>query len=154
MGVVRVQVLAAAIKVLRERSTKDRLNVVSAPAGILGYRGQVAWEAQKYITSTTVGRVLFYSIVPKQIPFHHVDKALGKKALGNVIDLFVIENVALRMLYCLQMLLWVWVSPCQQEPGISICIDDMEIPESKRELFKRAEEEVLKGIKVALIMGT
>ena len=28
--------------------------------------------------------------------------------------------------------------------GISICIDDMEIPESKREIIQRAEEEVLR----------
>ncbi|MAA80163.1 MAG: hypothetical protein CL916_12995, partial [Deltaproteobacteria bacterium] len=139
---VRVQVLAEAIKVLREKY-KDRLNVVSAPAGILGYRGQVAWEARKYITNTTVGRVLFYSIVPKQIPFHHVDKDLGKKALGNVIDLCYRECGSKDAVLFADAVMGMGFS-MSTRAGISICIDDMKIPDSKREIIQRAEEEVLK----------
>jgi len=139
---VRVHVMAAAVQVLREKY-KDRLLVVSAPAGILGYRGQVAWEAEKYITKTTVGRVLFYSIVPKQIAFHHVNKALGKKALGNVIDLCYRECGSKDAVLFADAVMGMGFT-MSTKAGISICIDDMKIPDSKREIIQRAEEEVLK----------
>ena len=35
---------------------------------------------------TTAGRVLFYDIVPRELPFSLVNKVMDKKALGSLID--------------------------------------------------------------------
>ena len=38
------------------------------------------------LVPTTVGRVLLYEIVPKQLPFKTVNRVMGKKQLGDLID--------------------------------------------------------------------
>ena len=39
------------------------------------------------LVPTTVGRVLLYEIVPKQLPFKIVNRVMGKKQLGDLIDI-------------------------------------------------------------------
>jgi DNA-directed RNA polymerase beta' subunit len=138
---IRLRTLSNAIQELR-RKFKDDLVLVSAPAGFLGYRGQVSWEAKKYITETTVGRVLFYSIVPDRLPFHNVNKALGKKALGNVIDLCYRECGSKDAVLFADAVMGMGFS-MSTKAGISICIDDMKIPKSKHLAILEAEKKVL-----------
>src|SRR5258708_36876315 len=43
-------------------------------------------NGERSIVATTVGRVLMYEIVPKQLPFKIVNRTMGKKQLGDLID--------------------------------------------------------------------
>jgi DNA-directed RNA polymerase subunit beta' len=91
---------------------------------------------------TTVGRVLFSDILPKDIPFSMVNKELTKKELGKLIE--YIHKVSGKretvvFLNKLEKLGFYYATIS----GISICIDDMHIPSTKPELIKEAEQEVM-----------
>ena len=91
---------------------------------------------------TTVGRILFSDILPKDIPFSMVNKELTKKELGKLIE--YIHKVSGKretvvFLNKLEKLGFYYATIS----GISICIDDMHIPSTKPELIKEAEQEVM-----------
>ncbi|MBF0465548.1 MAG: DNA-directed RNA polymerase subunit beta' [Nitrospirae bacterium] len=96
--------------------------------------------------STTVGRVLFYEIVPAEVPFQEINRVLTKKEVQKVIDyahkyagkrktvLFLDELKRLGFEYATR-------------SGISICISDMHVPSKKPEILKGAEKEVMEVYK-------
>ncbi|MEX1366178.1 MAG: DNA-directed RNA polymerase subunit beta' [Nannocystaceae bacterium] len=94
------------------------------------------------MVETTCGRVLLYEGgIPKQIPFSLVNRALGKKELNELID------VCYRM--CGQKATVLMADYLRStgyteatKAGISICVDDMYIPEEKEKLLGDAFEEV------------
>ena len=59
--------------------------LVVGPAGTFGLK-VVPAEITGTMEDSTVGRVLFYSIVPNEVPFDLVNQPLGKKQLGDLID--------------------------------------------------------------------
>ena len=85
--------------------------------------------------------MLFYSIVPRELPYALVDRPMSKKALGEVIDkcyriagakktvLFAdaLMNLGFRM---------------AAEAGVSICMRDMEIPDTKQRILADAYSQV------------
>ncbi|SHJ97017.1 DNA-directed RNA polymerase subunit beta' [Malonomonas rubra DSM 5091] len=97
--------------------------------------------AEEQIVETTVGRVLLRDVVPMSIPFSHVNKVMGKKQVGDLIDVsfrlagnketVILADKIKETGYRYSTL-----------AGVSICLDDMEIPESKEERVKVAAEEV------------
>jgi len=94
------------------------------------------------MVETTCGRVLLYEGgIPKQIPFKLVNRSLGKKELNELID------VCYRM--CGQKATVLMADYLRStgyteatKAGISICVDDMYIPEEKVTLLGDAFEEV------------
>jgi DNA-directed RNA polymerase subunit beta' len=93
------------------------------------------------LVDTTVGRVLLYEIVPREIPFAEVNKVMKKKELGTLIDLAyrragnkatVIFADRLKDLGYEQ----------ATKAGISICIKDMVIPAAKQQLLDAAHAAV------------
>jgi len=91
----RMRQLQAAMALLRE-NFQDNLTMVVAPGGFFGFDNILpVWtedheenvvEAHGELVDTTVGRVMFYSIVPSALPFSLVDRPMSKKALGELID--------------------------------------------------------------------
>ncbi|MEC7986659.1 MAG: hypothetical protein VX278_15940, partial [Myxococcota bacterium] len=138
---VRLRILAAAISELRAKY-KDELVLISAPAGTLGHLGKVPWQSPSYMEKTTVGRVIFYSIAPKELPFYHVNEALGKKGIGRVIDVCYRQCGPKKTVLFADAVMGMGFS-MSTKAGISICIDDMQIPSRKSEVIARAEGEVL-----------
>jgi DNA-directed RNA polymerase subunit beta' len=94
------------------------------------------------MVETTCGRVLLYEGgIPKDIPFKLVNRPLGKKELNELID------VCYRM--CGQKATVLMADYLRStgyteatKAGISICVDDMYIPEEKETLLGDAFEEV------------
>ena len=133
-------------KALRQRYEEDLVMVV-APAGFFGYRGQVplvghsggdqANEARGEMVNTTVGRVLFHGIVPIELPFALVNRALGKKALGELIDRCYRVCGAKKTVLMADALMQMGFRQ-STVAGISICIDDMKIPAQKGEMLEKA----------------
>ncbi|MBA2320879.1 MAG: hypothetical protein H0V89_06975 [Deltaproteobacteria bacterium] len=146
----RLRQLKAAVSWLRGEF-KDTLTLVLGPAGFFGYESRVpVWtedadthvvEARGEIVSTTVGRVLFYNIVPDEIPFGAVDRPMSKKALGELIDRCYRTAGPKSTVLFADALMQLGFSMAA-EAGISICMDDMVIPESKPRILDEATRQV------------
>jgi DNA-directed RNA polymerase subunit beta' len=93
------------------------------------------------LITTTVGRLLIAEIVPKELPFELVNKVMDKKALSQVIDQCyrVCGNKATVLLADRLRTLGFRYST---RAGVSICMEDMHIPDSKAELLGRAQADV------------
>ncbi len=136
----RFALLVRAIKTVRDRFGED-LVLVILPAGFFGYRGLVPAESKGDLVTTTVGRVLFYNIVPESVPFEMVNRPLNKKALGELIDrCYRVAGPKATVLFADALLSMGFGMATRA--GISICIDDMKIPARKQEILDRAQTEV------------
>ncbi len=96
---------------------------------------------ERELVDTTVGRILLREVVPDTIPFKHVNKVMGKKQVGDLIDTSFrlagnketviladkIKETGFRY---------------STLAGVSICLDHMEIPKTKEERIKVAADEV------------
>ncbi|MBT3221039.1 MAG: hypothetical protein HN348_18305, partial [Proteobacteria bacterium] len=142
----RANQLLAIVAKLRE-DYQDTLTMVVAPAGYFGFKSRMpVWttdhdanvvEARGEVVATTVGRVLFYSIVPEELPFSLVDRPMSKKALGELIDrCYRIAGPKKTVLFADALMRLGFRMAA--ESGISICIDDMEIPDRKPEILDAA----------------
>ena len=136
----RFRLLRRAVAALRERF-KDDLVMVVGPAGFFGYQGRVPAHSEGDLVKTTVGRVLFFGIVPDGVPFSLVNKALGKKALGELIDRSYRDCGNKRTVLFADAMMALGFSEATKA-GVSICIDDMQIPSRKQEILDRAYDEV------------
>jgi DNA-directed RNA polymerase subunit beta' len=93
------------------------------------------------LEDTTVGRVLLYDIVPNAIPFSTINKVMDKKAIGDLIDLcyrHCKDKETVLLADHLRSLGFHFST----KAGISICVEDMIIPEKKGELLQGAFDEV------------
>ncbi len=96
---------------------------------------------EREIVDTTVGRILLREVVPDTIPFKHVNKVMGKKQVGDLID------VSFRLAGNKETVI---LADKIKETGfrystlagVSICLDHMEIPKTKEERIKVAADEV------------
>ncbi len=93
------------------------------------------------LVRTTVGRTLLYEICPKEIPFEAVNRVMGKKQLADLIDL-VYRSCGQKATVLLADALRTTGYTYATRAGISICIDDMVIPEQKPVLLDKARAEV------------
>jgi DNA-directed RNA polymerase beta' subunit len=146
----RIELLRQAIKWLRKEH-KENLTAVVAPAGYFGFKRRVpVWtqdheenvvEGRGELVSTTVGRIQFYQIVPKELPFSVVDRNMSKKALGEVIDrCYRIAGPKKTVLFADGLMQLGFRMAA--EAGVSVCIDDMKIPASKGRILAEAQREV------------
>jgi DNA-directed RNA polymerase subunit beta' len=144
----RLKLLRRGINELREKFGDD-LVLVAAPAGFFGFKGLVplntseskaGLEAKGEMVATTVGRVLFSSIVPHELPFSMVNRPLGKKALGELIDRCYRVAGAKKTVLMADALMQMGFR-MSTAAGISICIDDMKIPTKKAGLLEKAQAE-------------
>ena len=146
----RLAVLDKAISALRERFGEDLVMVI-APAGFFGYQSRLpvltsdadanVVEGLGELVETTVGRVLFYEIVPKEIPFSAINCELKKRALGDLIDRCY-RNAGPKKTVLLADHLMQMGFQMATVAGISICIDDMLVPSRKQAILDEAGNEV------------
>ncbi len=90
---------------------------------------------------TTVGRVLLYDVVPKELPFQAVNKPMDKKAISNLID-DCYRNVGLKETVIFADQLMYTGFKHSTSSGASIGVDDFVIPEQKGRIIGEAEREV------------
>ncbi|QQR91671.1 MAG: DNA-directed RNA polymerase subunit beta' [Myxococcales bacterium] len=110
-------------------------------AGEIDLHARIKSYVRGQLYETTVGRVLVSEILPEQVDFEHVNKVLDKKALSALIDHCYRQsrNKATVLLADRLRTLGFTMST---RAGISICMEDMAIPESKAELLKAAQTDV------------
>ena len=97
--------------------------------------------AEISLKETTVGRALFYDIVPKLLPFEMVNKALDKKSISNLINACY-RNVGLKdtVIFADQLMYMGFAHSTAS--GASIGVDDFVIPAEKTTIIEEAQAEV------------
>ena len=136
----RVALLRTALAAIKATTGED-LVLVALPAGFFGYKGLMPTESRGDLVDTTVGRVMFYGIVPLAVPFDMCNRALTKKALGELIDrCYRVAGAKATVLFADGLMAMGF--SMATKAGISICIDDMKIPSRKQEILDRASSEV------------
>lgn len=90
---------------------------------------------------TTVGRALLSEILPKGLPFEYINKALKKKEISKLINASF-RLCGLRDTVIFADYLMYTGFALAAKGGISICVDDMEVPSEKPVLLAEAQKEV------------
>ncbi len=90
---------------------------------------------------TTTGRVLLYEIVPREVPFDHVNKIMKKKDLAELIDV-AYRSCGQKATVILADQLKTLGFKYATLSGLSICIDDMKIPQDKGKMLEKATTKV------------
>jgi len=93
------------------------------------------------INETTVGRALLSEILPRKLPFSLVNREMSKKAISQVINT-AYRRVGLKETVVFADQLMYTGFHMSTRAGISICVDDMVIPEEKADILAASEEEV------------
>jgi DNA-directed RNA polymerase subunit beta' len=108
----------------------------------VGLQARIRLRVDGSLVTTTVGRVIFYQIVPKDIPFDPVNRPMGKKALTDLVNQSYLragKEQTVTFLDDLKDLGFRYATLS----GISISIEDMIIPENKGDLVEKARHEVV-----------
>ena len=119
--------LNARINVRLTEYTKDKETSELIPSTKL-------WE-------TTAGRALLSEILPKGLPFSNLNKALKKKEISKLINVSF-RKCGLKETVMFADKLLQSGFRLATRAGISICIDDMLVPQEKHGIIERAQKEV------------
>ena len=90
---------------------------------------------------TTAGRALLSEILPKGLPFSNLNKALKKKEISKLINVSFRKCGLKETVVFADKLLQAGFR-LATKAGISICIDDMLVPQEKHGIIARAQKEV------------
>jgi DNA-directed RNA polymerase subunit beta' len=96
---------------------------------------------QTSLLDTTIGRVIFWEIVPDGIPFEQVNRPMVKKAISSIIN-FCYRVVGLKATVIFADQLMYMGYRFSTRSGSSIGVNDFAIPENKSEIIDRADNEV------------
>ncbi|MDE7033409.1 MAG: DNA-directed RNA polymerase subunit beta', partial [Mucispirillum sp.] len=111
--------------------------VIAIDHGKLSLQAEIKVRIDGKMYDTSAGRVILYGIVPEDIDFEQVNKVLGKKELGKLVD-YIYKKLgnwySVTFLDNLKDLGFKYSTIA----GYSICIDDMIIPKEKSELIAEA----------------
>ena len=99
------------------------------------------WVERVNRHTTTAGRALLSEILPKGLPFKVIDKALKKKEISKLID-ESFRRCGLKEAVVFADQLMQSGFRLATRAGISICVDDMLVPDQKGVLIDAAEAEV------------
>ena len=115
---------------------------VAHDSGKLGIHDRILLRENGEMILTTAGRIILREIVPEEIPFASINKVMKKKELANLID-EAYRKCGDKKTVILADRLKDLGYHYATKAGISICVDDMRIPESKKEIIDKARKEVL-----------
>ncbi|MDH1427020.1 DNA-directed RNA polymerase subunit beta' [Comamonas aquatica] len=99
------------------------------------------FEKSLSLVETTVGRALLSEILPKGLPFSHMNKALKKKEISKLIN-SSFRKCGLKATVVFADKLLQNGFRLSTHAGFSVSIDDMLVPPQKAEILARAESEV------------
>ncbi len=109
--------------------------------GVVGLQAPITLRMKGKKVTTTVGRVILSEVVPEEVPFEYLNKTLSKKALENLIHETFKHSGPKRTVLLADALRSIGYR-YSTKAGISICLHDMVIPDSKKDLLAKAYDEV------------
>ncbi len=93
------------------------------------------------LVRTTVGRIILFEIVPDGIPFDLINRVMDKKSLGDLVN-EVYRHLGNKATVLLSDRLRTLGYEYAMRAGISICVEDMTIPETKGKVIEDAQADV------------
>ena len=98
---------------------------------------------RRTLVETTAGRSLLYDVVPDGIPFEAVNQVMNKRAISDLIDICYRQVGLKETVVFADQLMYTGFSYATRS-GVSIGVEDMEVPEAKDEILKEARADVKK----------
>ncbi|PIU57285.1 MAG: DNA-directed RNA polymerase subunit beta', partial [Deltaproteobacteria bacterium CG07_land_8_20_14_0_80_38_7] len=114
---------------------------IAYDAEVVDLHAHIKVRINKELVGTTVGRILLYEVLPKNIDFSYVNKVMNKSKVAELIDQCYRHCKDKETVLLCDHLRTLGFKYSTQA-GISICIDDMVIPEAKGILLDKAFKEV------------
>lgn len=115
--------------------------IIAIDHGKLALQAEIRVRIDGMFYDTSAGRIVLFGIVPEGIDFEYVNKVLGKKELGKLVD-YIYKKLgnwhSVTFLDKLKDLGFTYST----KAGYSICIDDMIIPKGKQKLVEIANGKV------------
>ena len=108
---------------------------------MVGLHSSIRYRYKGEIYDTTVGRVLVSDVLPPGMEFPSVNKVLDKKSLSALIDECYRASRNKNTVLLADRLRTMGFE-MSTRAGISICMDDMIIPDSKKDVLGAAQEDV------------
>ncbi len=99
------------------------------------------WRETRRFYDTTVGRALLSEILPNGMAFALINRVLNKRAISEIVN-ECYRHVGLKETVVLADQLMYIGFDYAAKGGISICVDDIEIPDDKKEILDQADKEV------------
>jgi DNA-directed RNA polymerase subunit beta' len=109
--------------------------------GFIDLQSMITCRIDKKVYRTTVGRILFYEKIPKNIYFEYINKIMGKPELTDLIDKCYRLNgqeITISLTDSLKDIGYTYAT----KSGISISMNDMLIPKEKYKLINQCELEI------------
>ena len=101
----------------------------------------LATDEKAQMIDTTAGRILLRDVLPAAVPFSAINKVMTKKELSNLVDTCYRLSDSKETVLLADRLKEIGFKYANLA-GISICLDDMVIPEGKPAIIEKAHEEV------------
>ncbi|URJ30496.1 DNA-directed RNA polymerase subunit beta' [Candidatus Blochmannia vicinus (nom. nud.)] len=99
------------------------------------------WLKKTNIVNSTIGRAIFWMIIPKGLPFILVNQVLGKKAISTMLNsCYRLLGLKATVILADQIMYTGFAYAARS--GASVGIDDMIIPSKKADIIDEAESEV------------
>ena len=111
--------------------------------GSVGLQAPIQVKLRGRMLKTTPGRALLSEVVPNEIDFEVINKIMGKKQLGALIELCFRTCGAKKTVLLADALRTIGYR-YSTRAGLSISINDMVIPDKKQEILESAEADVQK----------
>jgi len=109
----------------------------------VGIHAKIRIRIDEKMHETTVGRILLYEIMPREVAFELVNKVMTKRAIEELVD-SCFRVAGGKSTVILADRLRTLGFQFSTKAGISISIDDMKIPKKKEQLINKAYNEVVK----------
>lgn len=99
------------------------------------------WSEKVNLVDSTIGRAIFWMIVPKGLPFSLINQVLGKKAISTMLNsCYRVLGLKATVIFADQIMYTGFAYAARS--GASVGIDDMIIPIKKVDIIDEAESEV------------
>ena len=115
--------------------------ILAYEEGAVDLQAKVKVRMNGKLVDTTIGRVIFSTIVPEEIKFEEYNKPLAKKALQKLIDLSYRRAGAKKTVIFADRMKDMGYY-FATKAALSICVDNLHIPSRKKELLEEAERKV------------
>ncbi len=110
-------------------------------AGQVDLQARIKVRLDGRLVDTTVGRVLLGEVLPPMLPFERINRVMNKKEIRKLID-DCYRKAGIKETVLLADRLKDMGYHYATLSGISISVSDMKIPPQKKEILRKAEEEV------------
>lgn len=106
---------------------------------------------KKRLVETTVGRALLSKILPQGLPFSLINRVLDSKAISHLINECYRRAGPKATVIFADQLMYTGFHYATQS-GISLCVDDLQVPKEKSTMIEQAEADV-KEIQLQFLAG-